>query len=215
MNGTNDTRIERTFIASYYGVLSVCGFILVAIVLTTTIIQKHSHLNPFYILLICINFAEAIIFLVYIAYAIPCIVLGDQIYGITIGNGLSFILCVAHVTVSQCTVLISLNRCLTIVSGSVNDKIFTRTSTICYVIIMWINSCILQYVAQIRMGCQIFFSEKYYAFFDLCLIIDPTNLNFAYTLTFSCTVGTAIFYIIAFAKLWKTRKQVMKLLLEI
>lgn len=201
---TSVTISTRSMISAWYGIWSCFGTLLVLSVLIATIIQKRSHLTPVYVFLINLNVANLLMFIIYIIYVVPCVATGTQVYGKLFGKIFSACQSVTFSTIVQNTFLISINRSLVVYQSKLHDRIFTVNISKILTVATWFLSAIILYI-DIALGCHSLFFENKFVFSSICTKISAL-VTFKAFVYYFCIYGVALFYILAIAKLWKTKK---------
>lgn len=205
-NGADFSEQTRYYLATYYAVLSFFGLCLELAVLMTTVFQQKSNLTSFYIHLLNLGIADGVQFIIVLVYFVPCTVTSSQIYGSIIGSAFSFLAIGCFYSAIQNTFVISMNRFAMIVSKKFVSRFFTSSISKTVSIGTWLTSAMIILI-NYNLSCTPAFSERSYTFGTKCQNINMA-LSFGSFVAYGCVYGISVFYIGAFWKLWKKKKQI-------
>lgn len=136
---SNDTTRYAISIAASYAIFSALAILLhILVAIAVFRVFKIKNFNAFHILVLNLYFADILMFVVYLLYVSPSIVLSDQIFD-HVGAKLIGCLQTADFIASIfLTLCISVNRALSMNRNKMNDIVFTKKNCCFFGVAAWI-----------------------------------------------------------------------------
>lgn len=202
---------DKIFVSVFYWIISLCGLFLHILVLITTLKKSKSNNTSqnFHFFLHSLCIADCMVYLLYILYAAPCVLMSRQVYGSTVGYYMGLFENIDFIAIVLLTFIISINRAVSIKPSSVLSKVFQKKLCYFMVILSWLIGIGIIVVDTNYTTCRIVFEEAkfYFSYFCSDPNQSPTN-SVSMIVIYVGVFSVALVYCISILQIWKQRNSI-------